>query len=86
MDQMTSLDPKPKILKNSLPLHPEICPLSPTGIMIRSRKGQANPVCASGTLGWGLSPNRAPLTMTHHWRGSHLSLEELFSSWFAHNI
>ena len=78
--------PKPKILENSLSLHPEICPLSPNGIMIWSRKGQAKPVCASGTLGWVLSPNKAPLTMTHHWRGSHLSLKELFSSWFAHKI
>lgn len=62
MDQMTSHDPRPKILEHSLTLHPETFLLNTTEITVQSREEQAKPVCASGTLGVGSSaPPERPL-------------------------
>lgn len=87
MDQMTSHDPRPKILEHSLTLHPETFLLNTTEITVQSREEQAKPVCASGTLGWGLQLHQSdPSALTHHWRGSHLSLKGLFILLVCHRI
>lgn len=66
MDQITSYDPRPKILEDSLTLHPESCPASTIGITVLSREWQAKQVCASGIPEWGLQLQKSdPFAVTH---------------------